>query len=198
MRQICLFILCFLFSNATSQIPDRFSPLPDSSFKQLIVGKRVSYNYQLFTIENSSTAVKIRLNKKLIFTDESFEGQKRMTPHLFVPSDTSADKILMTDHYSNVLTGFSLYILNNQEPVKIGFLPLAAPVQNTGVNDEKIASESIFDKLILESDGSFIRISFNTDKVLLYPGTENEEIVAGEKVKFLYNGKKLKEVEDFE
>lgn len=193
-----LIIVFLLFSAAGyGQEYKKMNLLPDSILVKTIVGKRISYAYERYTFEGSSTAVKVRLNKKLILTDESFEGQKSIAPHVFITTDTSDKPIIMVDHYTSGLSGFSLYKLCEPEPVIIGFIPVAAIAPGADISKENTESVGIADKLLLETDGTVIHISFLSEKIIIYPATDNEEIVQSDQIKFLYNGKKLKEVEEF-
>jgi hypothetical protein len=171
--------------------------LPDSDLIKTVIGKRVTYVYQQYTFEGAGKILKIRENKRLICADEGEDDLKITIPHIFL-SDSSTDyPVLMTDLTSEVLYGFNIYVLNGLESIRIGFFPVAAIAPDTDLNPEKLTPIGIADKLVLQTNGTVMRISFSADKVLLRPGTSKEEIVNGDQVKFLYNGKKLKEVEAF-
>jgi hypothetical protein len=191
-------LILFIFSvSAYGQEFRKFDAIPDTNLSQTIIGKRITYAYRQYAFEAIGTTVKIRMNKKLILNDEAIEGQKKIVPHIFIPADTSDFPVLMIDHYSDALFGFSLYKLSGLESMKIGFFPLAALAKSVTGENDNVAVTSMANQLLLETDGSFIRISFNAEQILLRPGTDQEEIVPGDQVKFLFNGKKLKEVQEF-
>jgi hypothetical protein len=171
--------------------------LPDSELLKTVVGKRITYSYKTFTIEGAGKILKVRQNKKMIFADEGSEEQKSIIPHIFLTGDSLDNPVLVIDLYSEALYGFNIYILNGLESVKVGFIPVAMPAETTIADQENIPSSSIVEKIIIETDGKQMRVSFSADKLLLRPGTGKEEIVNGDQVKFLFNGKKLKEVEEF-
>jgi hypothetical protein len=193
------FLLAFLLLPIISHGQEfrNLNLLPDSVVAKIVVGKRISYTYQAYTFEGVGKIFKVRLNKKMIFADEGEEGQKAIIPHIFMTGDTADLPILMIDYFSDALYGFSLYKLNGLESLKIGFFPIAAIASGAKIDQENIATSSIADKLSLETDGTQIRISFIESQLILRPHTDKEEVVPGDQVKFLYNGKKLKEVEEF-
>ncbi len=196
MRILITVLLMFSFT-CYGQGFRKYTKMPDSVFVKVVVGKKISYTFKQYTFENSGKIIKVRMDKRLTFADEGMEEQKSIVPHIFMSDDTTDLPILMIDQYSKLLYGFSLYKLNGLESVKIGFLPVAALAPGADTQKEFTPSASIADKLLLETDGTQVQISFTCDQIILWPSSDKEEIVDGKQAKFLYNGKKLKEVEEF-
>ena len=196
MKKIVIGLMLFsAFCNGQDFRP--LHKLPDSILIKTIVGKRITYTYQSYTFEGAGKILKVRQNRKMIFADEAKEDLKTTVPHIFLSDSTSDHPVLVTDLTSDMFYGFNIYILNGLESVKIGFIPVAGLAEGSNTEEDNIIPVSIADKLILQTNGTMMRISFSADKLVLRPGSGKEEIVSGDNVKFFYNGKKLKEVDDF-
>jgi hypothetical protein len=196
MKKICILLL-FIPAISYGQEFRPLHMLPDSSMTKNIVGRRTSYTYEVYTFEGTGKILKVRENKKMIFADEAKEDVKITVPHIFVSDSVSDSPVLVTELTSEVLYGFNIYILKGLESVKIGFIPVAGFPEGADAESVNIVPVSIADKLVLQTDGTMMRISFSADKILLRPGSGKEEVVNGDQIKFLFNGKKLKEVDEF-
>jgi len=169
----------------------------DSSMTKKMVGKKTIYSYDTYFIEIMGKQFKVKQNKKLIFTDELKEGTKMVLPSLFISENQDDPTIICAQLTSNAVYGFNLYMLNGENTKLVSFISVAMP--GTTKKSEEVGDkyESISTYLKLETNGSQWRISFNADRLVIHPGADREEIVDGSTIKFLYNGKKLKEVLEF-
>lgn len=196
MKKILL-LFCLIEGITNAQEFRTLQLVPDSDFVITQTGKRVSYVFNIHTFETFGKQLKVRCNKKLILTDEGTDNITGILPHLFISLDTNNVMVLMTDISSDVLTGFNLYLLKSLEPNKIGFFPVAAKLPGSESEEEFLKSASAANNILIEVCGNEMRVSFTTGLIILRPGTDREEVVDGSTVKFLYNGKKLKEVDEF-
>jgi hypothetical protein len=191
------FLLLFYAGSIYSQDNYSMKLVPDSLITIIQTGKRITYVYNTLSIDTYGKQLKVRNKRKLILTDEGTDDISSIRPHLFIARDSSDLMILMIDIMFDVLSGFNLYLLDNTESKLIGYFPVAGKMPGNQTAEEFFNSFSLFNNLSIEIVGTDIRISFSTDQIILRPGTDRETVVDGENVKFLYNGKKLKEVEEF-
>lgn len=193
-----IFLLLSLISGTLfSQEYRSYLLVPDSLIQSTTVGKKMVYTYQGYSFEITGRQIKFKDKKKLIFGDEAPEGTRKVKPYVFSSGNEKDSKILLAELYSETLTGFNLYILNSLESRFIGFFGLALNAQASTASKSSPASQSLTNYLNLETNGSQWRISFNADEIVIHPGTDREEVIKGNEAKFIYTGKKLKEVKEF-
>ena len=172
-----LFLFCLVGLHAQDFTP--YYQISDSLFTQTANGKHV-----VFTCKNYS------------FESYGKKGAKEVVPHLFALEDTTYHKLLVAEFNSDKTMGIGIYIINGTDSRKIGYLELAA--NDTGNADpETLKPVSILKDLRLQTDGENLFISFNTDKIITHPGTDREALADASDIKFIFNGKKLKEVKSF-
>jgi hypothetical protein len=168
----------------------------DSLLVKTVVSKKTSYSYQTYLFDIMGRQLKVKMNKKLMFNEEGFEDTKKIVPFVF-QSENSADNLLLyTELSSESLQGFNLYILNGLGSKKISFFPFALKVTNSNNSDKK-TFQSLANVIHIETNGSQWRITFNEGEIVVHQGTDREETRNATEIKFLYNGKKLKEVDEF-
>lgn len=174
-----------------------YHAIADSLLVKTVVGKKSSYSYQSYLFEIMGRQLKMKESKKLIFSDEAVEGARKIIPYLFVSENPADHLILMTEQSSEIINGFNLYVLKGLDTKLMGFFALAL---NTGIsktNKMSPPSPSLVDYINIETNGTQWRITFTADELVIHPGTDREETMSGKEIKFLYNGKKLKEVDEF-
>jgi hypothetical protein len=197
MKKYFIISLLLISVGIFSQEYRKYNPIADSVLAKTTVGKKNTYGFKSFTFDITGRQVKIKDNKKLIFSDEAIEGVRRVMPFVLVSDSTSDPIILLAELYAETLSGFTLYLLNGVETKVIGYFPLALEASISRANKTSPKSQSLVNYMILETNGATWRISFKADKIVIHPGTEREEVISGKDAKFVFNGKKLKEVKDF-
>lgn len=195
--KILIFSALFFAISLSAQEFRPYHEITDSSMTKKMVGKKAIYTYDTYFIEIMGKHFKVKQNKKLIFTDELKEGTKMVLPSLFISENQADPTIICAQLTSNDVYGFNLYMLNGEDTKLVSFISVAMPGTTKKSEEVGSKSENISTYLKLETNGSQCRISFTADKLVIHPGTDREEIINGDEVKFLYNGKKLKEVKEF-
>lgn len=186
-----LFVSCALFGQDFRS----YNAVADSLLTDTIVGKKTTYSYQNFNFEIMGKRIKLKDDKKLLLSDEAIEGTRKVIPHVLVSDSASDPVIIIADLYAVNMMGFNIYILNGAETKLVGFLGL---VLNTGSGRKKVtASQSLINNIKIKTDGSDWQISFDAKEILVHPGSDREEVIDGDEAKFIYNGKRLKEVKGF-
>lgn len=195
--KIIIFGLLFCIGNACAQDYMQYDRIPDTLLVITTVGKRNTYEYKNYTFDIFGKNLKVREGKKLIFGDVGVQNAKMIVPHLyFLPQDTTYFKLLVAEFSAACSMGIGIYIIHGYESRKIGYLEVAAN-DTTGEDKENLHPVSAVKNLLLQTDGDNLFISFTVGKVIIHPGTDHEELVDADKVKYIYNGKRLKEVKSF-
>jgi len=192
-----IFILLLVSGALFGQEFRTYQAIADSAIVSNVVGKKVSYTYQSYLFDLIGRQIKLKENKKMIFSDEAVEGTKRVVPFLFFTENTTDLAILMTEFYSERMLGFNIYILNGPETKLLGFFPLTLDMGTSKTNKSSYRSQSLKNCIKIETNGTQFRISFDAEKLIIHPTTDREEAVLANEIKFLFNGKKLKEVKEF-
>ena len=197
MKKIIGLLLIFISGIIYCQDFRIYHPIADSLIAKTTVGKKVTYSYQNYLFDITGRIMKFKDNKKLIYSDEAPEGIRKVIPSIFISDSTADQVVLYTEMMTENMSGFSLYLLNGLETKLIGYFPLALEASISKANKTSPRTQSLIDYLILETNGNTWRISFKTEKIVIHPGTDREEVIKGDEAKFIFNGKKLKEVKDF-
>jgi hypothetical protein len=192
-----LIILLFTTDALFGQEYRPYHVVADSLLVKTVVGKKTSYTYATYLFDILGRQLKFKENKKLIYSEEAPEGTRKVTPYVFTSDSTTDHMLLLTELSSETMNGFNLYILNGLETKSIGFFALALSASVSRTNKTSPRSQSLVNYINIETNGTQWRISFNAEDVVIHPGTDREETMKGKDVKFLYNGKKLKEVDKF-
>ena len=195
--KIIIVVLLLCTGSICAQNYMQYERVPDTQLVKTNFGKRINYQYKSYTIDIFSKSLRVKEGKRLIFSDVGDKNAKMIVPHLyFLPRDTTYHKILVAEFSADYSIGLGIYIINGYESRKIGFLEVAVN-DTAGVNKEKLYPVSAVKNLLLQTDGNNLFISFTCNKVVANPGSDREELINADILKFVYNGKKLKEVKNF-
>lgn len=192
-----IIILLFVTGTLFGQGFRPYHVIADSLLVKTTVGKKTSYGYKAYLFDIMGRQLKFKENKKLIYSEEAPEGTRKVLPYVFVSDSSSDHLILLTELSSETMNGFNLYILNGLETKSIGFFALALNASVSRANKTSPKTQSLVNYINLQTNGNQWRISFNVEDIVIHPGTDREETMKSSEVKFLYNGKKLKEVDEF-
>ena len=195
--KIIVFVLLFCMGRLCAQDLMQYDPVPDSLLVKTTAGKRISYSCQDYTIDIYGRNFKVKEGKKILFGDTGEQEAKMVVPHIyFLKADSTYHKLLVAEYSSGFSLGLGIYIINGTESRKIGFLALADD-DTAGGDKENLYPVSAVKDLMLQTDGDNLFISFKCNKIIIHPGSDREELVDANEIKFIYNGKKLKEVKKF-
>lgn len=193
-KRLITLALLLCTNNINGQDLMQYDQVSDDVLGKATIGKRVTFTYKNYSVDVFGKVFKIREGKEIIFGDVGTKGTQQVIPHFFRVKDSTYHMLLVVENLSDISLGLGLYIINGFDSRKIGLLEVAANDTLSGTDQKDLHPVSLVNSLRLQTDGDNLYISFATDKIIIHPGSNREELIDANQEKLIYNGKRLKEV----